>query len=374
VGFLYCEQCSQILNDVHKRQLGSEKRMIDPDLLGIQEIAALGKVSRAAVGNWRNRFGDFPKPVVQLRSGPVFRRDQITAWLKRRRIRMSIVISMINLKGGVAKTTTTVALAQMLDVEFKNRVLVVDLDPQTNASVMLVGDKKWRELNNRGATVATLFRDALSDIDEFNVTDAIQERVGAISESRRVDLLCSSLDLIDVQDDLASMNPGRFHASSPVDVLRRALHATLQQDRYDFVLIDCPPSLGLVTLNGLRISDYYIIPTIPDYLSTYGIPQIVKRVRAFSRAAGQTIEPLGILATKYRAQSSVHQQQLKLLATGKDAPLFHTVVPENAEISSAAEFRAVSTLRQKWGYRGQFDIYRALTEEVLSRIEIPAEV
>lgn len=284
---------------------------------------------------------------------------------------MATVISMINLKGGVAKTTTTVAVAQLLDVEFGKRVLVIDLDPQTNATVMLVGDKKWRELNDREVTVARLFRDAIEEQKVFDLTAAIQKAVGNVADSRRVDLLPSSLDLIDVQDELATMNRGRFHASSPVEVLRRALRPVLEGDNYDFVLIDCPPSLGLVTLNGLRVSDYYVIPTIPDFLSTYGIPQIVKRIHDFAETVGHSIEPLGILATKYRTQSPVHNQQLKVLGANRDAALFKTVVPENTEIAGAAEYKQVGTLRQKWGYRGQFDIYRALTQEILDRIQVP---
>lgn len=283
---------------------------------------------------------------------------------------MATVISMINLKGGVAKTTTTVALAQMLDAEFSKRVLVVDLDPQTNATVMLIGDKKWRELNEAHHTVAQLFQDAMSGEKKFDLASSIQKHVGAVNESRRVDLLCSSLDLIDIQDNLAKMDPGRFHASSPIEVLRRTLRRTLEDDHYDFVLIDCPPSLGLVTLNGLRISDYYLIPTIPDFLSTYGIPQICKRIGDFSDAVGHTIEPLGILATKYRAQSPVHNQQLKVLQRNRDARLLKTVIPENSEISGAAEYKQVSTLRQKWGYHGQFDLYRALAKEVLDYVQV----
>ncbi len=91
---------------------------------------------------------------------------------------MATVISMINLKGGVAKTTTTVALAQMLDAEFSKRVLVVDLDPQTNATVMLIGDKKWRELNEAGYTVAQIFQDAMSGEKKFDLASAIQKSVG----------------------------------------------------------------------------------------------------------------------------------------------------------------------------------------------------
>lgn len=276
---------------------------------------------------------------------------------------------MINLKGGVAKTTTTVAVAQLLDVEYRKRVLVIDLDPQTNATMMLIGDRKWQDLNKKGNTIAQLFRDALSEEKKFDLAATLQKQVGSVADSRRVDLIPSSLDLIDVQDELATMDRGRFHAATPVEVLRRALRPTLEADEYDFVLIDCPPSLGLVTLNGLRISDYYVIPTIPDFLSTYGIPQIMKRVRDFSDTIGHSIAPLGVLATKYRAQSPVHNQQLKVLRQEKDAPLLGTVVPENSEIGGAAEYKSLNTLRQKWGYRGQYDIYRALTQEILDRMQ-----
>ena len=349
--------------------------MDEIDILGIQEIATLAKVSRSAVANWRTRFSDFPHPIAELAAGPVFRRDQVLAWLKRRRIRMATVISMINLKGGVAKTTTTVAVAQLLDVEFRKKVLVIDLDPQTNATMMLIGDRKWRELNEKGNTIAQLFRDALSDQKTFDLKASLQRKVGSVSESKRVDLIPSSLDLIDVQDELATMSRGRFHAANPVDVLRRALlRPVLETDEYDFILIDCPPSLGLVTLNGLRISDYYLIPTIPDFLSTYGIPQIIQRVTDFSETIGHQLEPLGILATKYRTQSPVHNQQLRVLKQETDAPLLKTVVPENSQIGGAAEYKQVSTLRQKWGYQGQYDIYYALTKEIMERVQVAATV
>ncbi len=342
------------------------------EFLGIHEIAALASVSRAAVTNWRSRYSDFPEPVAHLRAGPVFRHDQVIEWLKRRRIHMATVISFINLKGGVAKTTTTVAVAQMLTAEFGKKVLLIDLDPQTNATVMLIGDKRWRELNDQRQTISQLFRDALDDETKvFKLEKAIQKRVGNVGDVRRLSLLPSSLDLIDVQDNLASMNPGRFHAATPIEVLKRALRPILESDEYDFVLIDCPPSLGLVTLNGLRISDYYVIPTVPDYLSTYGIKQIIDRVEEFAATVGKEIIPMGILATKYRAQSQVHNNQLNILKNEHDAPVFHTVVPENNAIAAAAEYRPVSTMRQKWGYSGQFDIYRALTREILDHVKVP---
>ena len=76
--------------------------------------------------------------------------------------------------------------------------------------------------------------------------------------------------------------------------------------------------------------------------------------------------------SKYRAQSTVHINQLKLLRTGRDAPVFDTVIPEANDIAAAAEYKAVSTLRQKWGYAGQFDRYRAFAEELIAKVQVPA--
>ena len=98
---------------------------------------------------------------------------------------MATVIAFINLKGGVAKTTTTVAVAQMLVAEFRKRVLVIDLDPQTNATAILIGDDRWRQLNDQGQTIAQLFRDALNgEKKTFDITKAIQKNVGNVADVR----------------------------------------------------------------------------------------------------------------------------------------------------------------------------------------------
>lgn len=280
---------------------------------------------------------------------------------------MATVISTINMKGGVGKTMTTVALAEILSGEFDKKVLVIDLDPQTNATTMLIGEDKWKDLNASGHTLAQLFKDALEpDNRKFDLNRTRQKRVSNVDAVRSVDLLPSSLDLIDVQDRLATMPIGRFYAGNPTEVLRKATRPII--DEYDFVLIDCPPSLGIVTLNGLRISNCFIIPTIPDVLSTYGIPQIVTRVREFSREVGEPIDPLGIVISKYREQSTVHQNNLELLRKHGDVPVFESKIPEDNDIAGAAEYKPISTLRQKWGYRRAFNAYRELTAELLAKV------
>lgn len=280
---------------------------------------------------------------------------------------MATVVATINLKGGVAKTTTTVAVAEILSAEHKKDVLVIDLDPQTNATTMLIGEERWKELNEKGHTLAQLFKDALDpDNKRFDLTKTLQREVSDVRAVRTLSLLPSSIDLIDVQDRLYSMPAGRFYSDNPVDILRKAVKPVL--DEFDFVLIDCPPNLGIITLNGLRLSNGYIIPTIPDILSTYGIPQIIRRVRDFSETIGERIEPYGIVATKVQANSSVHSNTLRALRRERDAPLFTTVIPQSNQVSAAAEFGDVSTLRQKWGYQGQYEAYQQLAAEIIKRV------
>lgn len=275
-------------------------------------------------------------------------------------------ISIINLKGGVAKTTTTAGLAEFLSGVYGKKVLVIDLDPQTNCTTMLIGEKRWCELNNAGNTLCTMFKDALANEHNFNISSAIQKGVSGISEVKSLDLLPSSLDLIEIQDMLVNIPQGAFYANNPTEILRRATFEV--RSSYDYILIDCPPNMGLITLNGLRISDGYIIPTIPDFMSTYGIPQIIKRVKQFSREISEVIDCLGIVATKVRSQSGLHTKTLKELQREQDADLFDTIFYENTDMANAAEYNQVNTLRQRWGYRGQYDSFDAFTREVMSKL------
>lgn len=347
----------------------------DDELVGINEIAEMAKTSRQAVANWRTRMSDFPKPIVDLASGPVFRRSHIRAWLRRRKVPMAHVFSTINLKGGVGKTTTTVALAETLSAEKRKKVLVIDLDPQTNATTMLIGEEKWRELNDKGFTLAQLFKDALNpDSKKFDLQKTLQKRVSDVSSATTIDLLPSSLDLIDVQDELINTPVGKYGAIRPFDILWRATKDLIED--YDVVIIDCPPNLGKITQNGLRMSHGFIIPTIPDILSTYGIPQIVRRVREFSEEIAEDIEPLGIVVTKFQANSNVHVNMLKQLKLNHTAdaknwpPVFDTLIPQANQIAAAAEHSGYSTLKQKWGYQGLHDRFSDLATEILTKLGV----
>src|SRR4029450_12323661 len=104
--------------------------------------------------------------------------------------------------------------------------------------------------------------------------------------------LPSSIEFIDIQEKLPFVAMQGNYESNPQEILRRALASGIY--RYEFVVIDCPPSLGIVTKNGLRFATHYVIPTIPDIVSTWGIFQIVSNISTFAESTSRPIKPLGI--------------------------------------------------------------------------------
>jgi chromosome partitioning protein len=296
---------------------------------------------------------------------------------------MSKVISVINLKGGVAKTTTTVQLAECLALEFSKKVLVIDLDPQTNATIALIGEERWEKLDESGQTLFHLFNDKLEKTSEFNVEKAIQTEVSNL-KIPSLSLLASSIKFIDIQDRISDISTKTDYAINPMEVLKTAIYNEI--DNFDYVLIDCPPNLGFITRNGIEISDYYLIPTIPDALSTYGIPQIVKSISGFQKNRPQLkIQCLGLLITKYSSISTTHQRGMRNLPTRFEkifndlqipsAPIFETWIPQANATAQAMDFAGnkPSTFRDKYGrsISGEQYLYEYvlnLTKEFVRRV------
>lgn len=285
---------------------------------------------------------------------------------------MPVITSLINLKGGVGKTTITLALAHFLALEQHKRVLVIDLDPQTNATVCLIPELVWKERDETGRTLYQLFADQVKGTQKFNADHAIVRDVSNVGGGvKGLDLLPSSLQLIKIQDRITQLTDFDNYQRGPIFALRAALEGFLPY--YDHVLIDCPPSLGIVTLNGLAISDSYLIPVVPDILSVLGIPPILDRVEHFSRATRHNIRALGIVISKMRAQTILHNEMTARLRDDfqeRRFPIvFDTVVPESTRIAEAANVMApVNTLQQKYGNGGPYDDLSALTQEYLAHV------
>lgn len=283
---------------------------------------------------------------------------------------MTTVFSVINMKGGVGKTTITVALAEVLASEFQKRVLVIDLDPQINTSLMLIGEEFWYSLNKKGYTLAPLF-ELNPNKRLFDFEKACQKEVSNVKKAQpNLDLLPSSLDLIDVQDAEVKLIADKQYLN-PYSLLK-VIEPHLKL--YDLVIIDCPPSLGVMMLNGLSISDRFLIPSIPDFLSTYGIPQILNRIGRFKKAIKKKLDPLGIVITKYQKNSKIHKNTLntlKIQAKNLKIPyIFNTIIPQSNDIAQGAELVSrenTMTFRMKWG--PQASIFHRLAEEILEQIK-----
>ncbi|MCK8673427.1 ParA family protein [Rhodococcus sp. NPDC003382] len=283
---------------------------------------------------------------------------------------MARVIATINLKGGVGKTTTTAALAEFMAADFGQRVLLIDLDPQTNLTTMMVGEERWQELNELGWTLATLFRKAVDpSAPDFDIEKALQRNVSSVKTVKGVDLLASSLDLMDIQEGLSHQQYADPVSTRPIEVLSSAIAPIA--DGYDYILVDCPPNLGMLTLNGLRLADGYIIPTIPDILSTYGIPQLQSRVKKFAERVGHPIKEIGLVITKYRSASNLHRSTIERLQRDeKTANVAPSWIPEATQIAQSADFVPYGTLKRKYGNSGQYDALRMLTEDVLMNAQV----
>jgi chromosome partitioning protein len=268
------------------------------------------------------------------------------------------VISFINLKGGVGKTTTAVNVAATLGHSFyvqskserprQAKVLLIDLDPQSNASLTLLHEKDY----DPDKTIVNLFRHELNRDDQDDCFDLNGILYKSPVPGLNLDLIPSGLDLFDIQDELVKYH--RYYLSA-TDILFNALNKLREsQDKaYTHIIIDCPPSLGLVTLNGLSLSNFYIVPVFLDAYSHWGLDKIIERVDTLKRCkASCETELLGIIYSKVDNQSSVQNREWKnefsrwesknkrkfskLFKSKSGRIVFHTEIPK-ADIVRKAE-------------------------------------
>lgn len=274
---------------------------------------------------------------------------------------LATVISFVNHKGGVGKTTTAVLLAEFLSWRGL-RVLLVDLDAQGSATAALVGRVARAQRVASRQTVAQAFRDRLSGERRFDAQLAIVRGASNVGGGLPgLDVLPSSPELTDVQDRLAFIPPAGLLTAGPAGVLGAVLAPLLEA--YDYVLVDCPPNLGLLTLNALATSDGYVVPVLPDVLSTCGLADLGTRLAG---VAG--LPAVGVVICKYRSQSTLHRATVEELRRGP-LPVFATVVPESSQLAEAADFGdRPRTLRQKYRPAAVHGLLDGLAEEFRRRV------
>ena len=339
------------------------------ELYGIYEIAEMAGVTRAAVANWRKRFRDFPDPVKELRSGPVFDRGQVRQWLARRRGGVPNVLSMLNISRTAGVSTVTVALAEVLAADHRKRVLVIDLDAQMGATLRLLGPDRWKKVNGRGRTVVRLFEDALSGVPSrkrVKPASLIVRGASPVDDARSLDLLPSSLDLLDVLERWQRAPTGPLHTVDPTAILRNALGELVEE--YEYVLVDCPRDLGLITFNGLRLSNGFVIPTTPDPIATYGIGRITERVAEFTRHTRGTAQPLGIVVHRFDADAPAHAKACKRLARGS-VRVFGASIPLDPAGDDIQAVGSAPTMAERYGGGPRYAAWLELADEFQEALE-----
>lgn len=201
------------------------------------------------------------------------------------------IISFINYKGGVGKTTLTANVAAELAYRGK-RVLVVDLDPQTNLTLSFIDLDRWQQLDKEGKTIKHWYDAFLdADLDEsltdlIVVPDKVNNILTQMNSQGYVHLISSHLELINLDMELATRYGGNSERTIRSSFLRlfSRLKKGLEevQNNYDLVLIDCPPNFNIVTQNAIISSNMYLVPAKADFLSTLGIDQLVRHIDALT--------------------------------------------------------------------------------------------
>jgi len=284
---------------------------------------------------------------------------------------MAIIVSFINLKGGVGKTTTAVNIASILAETHEMRVLVIDLDPQTNATISLIDQKRWYHIDQvEKQTIFYMFNDLLENKAIFDINRAIIRDVSGIPG---LDLLPSSLGLVEIQDYIPDI--GQKAYINHVDVLADRMAPILKSDIYDYIIIDCPPNLGAITLNGILISDYYMIPTIPDILSKIGISLVTNRIHSFKeRKKACKIELAGIVFTKVDYRTNLHKATMEeLRRSDLSSYVFDSEIPQRISISEAPSdnvpFIVAPSVKIKSDFKETSKLLRAITNEFIDMTE-----
>ena len=245
---------------------------------------------------------------------------------------MAKVISIINYKGGVGKTTVTLQLGVGLATLYNKKVLMVDLDPQCSLSLSTVDEHYWADWLERQGSVVHLIASfcegkKVTIKPEWIIQNALDRSWDSMpGNTPGLDLLPSHLDLPDFEMRLMNMRAGflasekDFHLQRYL-LLRDALKSV--RSRYDYILFDCPPNIYLIARSAILASDFFLVPTIPDFVSCYGIPFILEHIRRMQQDLSEqgvsaNARFLGILRNRVRQtggrlvrEHEEHSRQLK---------------------------------------------------------------
>ncbi len=254
---------------------------------------------------------------------------------------MARVIAVANQKGGVGKTTTTINLGASLADEGK-KVLLVDSDAQGNATSGLGVSKTEVEI----------------DIYDILINEAPIQDVIVASSRENMDLVPASIQLAGAEVELSNMQHRETHLKKALDSVR---------DEYDYILIDCPPSLGHLTINAFTASDSVLIPVQCEYYALEGLSQLLNTVRLVQKHFNNQLKIEGVLLTMLDRRTNLGYEVVEEVKKYFHEKVYETIIPRNVRLSEAPSYglSIVDYDRQSLGAQ----TYRELAKEVLDQNE-----
>lgn len=224
---------------------------------------------------------------------------------------MGKIISIANQKGGVGKTTTAINLSTILAKKGK-KVLLIDADPQGNGTSGL-GINKEQKFS---------VYDVL--IEDIEIENTLQK-----TQIKNLDVCPSNINLAGAEVQLVSMEDREYRLKNKLDNIK---------DKYDYIIIDCPPSLGLVTLNSFTASDSVLIPVQCEYYALEGLGQLLNTIELVKKHMNRNIKVEGALLTMYDARTNLSNQVVKEVKRYFEDKVYKNVIPRNVKLSEAPSY------------------------------------
>ena len=254
---------------------------------------------------------------------------------------MGKIIAIANQKGGVGKTTTTINLAASLGV-LEKKVLLIDADPQANASSGLGIDVESVE----NGTYRLL---------EHSIT--VKEAIVA-TKSPNVDIIPSHIDLVAIEIELVDKEEREYMLKKAIESLKES---------YDYILIDCAPSLGLLTLNALTASDSVIIPIQCEYFALEGLGKLLNTIKSIQKIHNPSLDIEGLLLTMYDSRLRLSNQVVEEVKKHFDKMVFKTIIQRNVRLGEAPSY-GESIISYDAGSKGANN-YLSLAQELIEKNE-----